>query len=68
MNYEFNLLHDIGVVAKRVDAAAAETAAHEGDDNTPLGPTGRGANKHLTTGLVNLLTLTIFIIFIKFVK
>ena len=31
MNYEFNLLHHVGVVAKRVCAAAA----HEGDDNTP---------------------------------
>ena len=37
--YEFNLLHHVGVVAKRVCAAAA---AHEGDDNTPSGPTGRG--------------------------
>ena len=34
--YEFNLLHHVGVVAKRVRAAAA---AHEGDDNTPSGPT-----------------------------
>ena len=43
MNYEFNLLHHVGVVAKRVcAAAAAETAAREWDDNTPLGPTGRG--------------------------
>ena len=48
MNYEFNLLHHVGVVAKRVCAAAAaaetaaETAAHEGDDNTPSGLTGRG--------------------------
>ena len=42
MNYEFNLLHHVGVVAKRVRAAAAETAAHEGDDNTPSGLTGRG--------------------------
>ena len=44
MNYEFNLLHHVGVVAKRVRApAAADTAAaHEGDDNTPSGPTGRG--------------------------
>ena len=33
MNYEFNLLHHVGEVAKRV-CAAAETAAHEGDDNT----------------------------------
>ena len=29
MNYEFNLLHHVGLVAKRVcAAAAAETAAH----------------------------------------
>ena len=43
MNYEFNLLHHAGVVAKRLRAAAVETAAggHEGDDNTPSGPTGR---------------------------
>ena len=39
MNYEFNLLHHGGVVTKRVRATAA---AHEGDDNTPSGPTGRG--------------------------
>ena len=41
MNYEFNLLHHGGVVARRVRAAvvaAAETAAHYGDDNTPSGP------------------------------
>ena len=37
MNYEFNLLHHVGVVAKRVQAAVA-VAAHEGDDNTPSGP------------------------------
>ena len=37
MNYEFNLLHHVAVVAKRMRAAAAETA-HEGDDNTPSGP------------------------------
>ena len=43
MNYEFNLLHHVGVAAKRARAAAAaETAAHAGDDNTPSGPTGRG--------------------------
>ena len=43
MNYEFNLLNHVSVVAKRVcAAAAAEKAAHEGDDNTPSGPTGRG--------------------------
>ena len=51
MNYEFNLLHHAGVVAKRVRAAAAETAAktaaHEGDDNTPSGPTGQGVKKQL---------------------
>ena len=43
MNYEFRLLHHVGVVAKRqCAAAAAETVAHKGDDNIPLGPTGRG--------------------------
>ena len=35
VNFEFDLLHHVGVVAKRV-CAAAETA-HEGDDNTPRG-------------------------------
>ena len=30
MNYEFNLLHNVGVVAKIVCAVA-----HEGEDNTP---------------------------------
>ena len=40
MNYEFNLLHHVGVVAKRV-GAAAETESHE-DDNTTSGLTGRG--------------------------
>ena len=38
MNDEFNLLHHVGVVVKKVRAAAA----HEGDDNTPSDPTGRG--------------------------
>ena len=47
MNYESNLLHHTGVIAKRVCAAAAETAAHEGDDNTPSGPTGRGVKTHI---------------------
>ena len=43
MNYEFNLLHHVGVVAKRVRAAAAAAeTAHEGDDTTPSGPAGRG--------------------------
>ena len=46
MNYEFNLLHHVGVVAKRVCAAAA-AAAHEGDDNTHSGPTGRGVKTPL---------------------
>ena len=32
MHYELNLLHHVGVVAKRVRAAAAAAAAHEGDD------------------------------------
>ena len=49
MNYEFNLLHHVGVVAKRVCAAAAETAP-EGDDNTSSGPTGRGAGRGVTRG------------------
>ena len=39
INFEFNLLRHVGVVAKRW-RAAAETA-HEGD-NTPSGPTGLG--------------------------
>ena len=38
MNYEFNLLHHVGVVAKRL-RAAAET--HEGDNNTSSGQTDR---------------------------
>ena len=42
MNYEFNLLHHVGVVAKRVCAAAAETAAHEGDDYTPSAQQAEG--------------------------
>ena len=48
MNYELNMLHHVGVVAKRVRAAAAETA-HEGDDNTPSGPTGRGLKNPLVS-------------------
>ena len=40
MNYEFNLLHHVDVVDKRLHVAAA--AAHKGGDNTPSGPTGRG--------------------------
>ena len=43
MNYDFNLLHHVGVVAKRVCEAAA--AAHEGDDNTPSSRTGQGVKK-----------------------
>ena len=41
MNYVFKMLHHVDVVAKRLHATA-ETAVHEGDDNTHLGPTGRG--------------------------
>ena len=37
MNYEFNQLHHVGVVAKRVRVSVA----HEGDDNTPSGPRGK---------------------------
>ena len=44
MNYEINLLNHVGVVAKRVCAAAAENAVHEGDDNTPSGQRPRGKN------------------------
>ena len=51
MNYGFNLLHHVGVVAKRVCAAAAETAgetaAHKGDDNTLFGPKGPRGKKPL---------------------
>ena len=39
MNYEFNLLHHVGVVAKRLRAAAA----HKGDDITS---SGRGVKTH----------------------
>ena len=44
--YEFNLLHHVDVVDKRLRAAAEETAvaeetAHEGDYNTPSGPRGK---------------------------
>ena len=48
MNYKFNLLHHVGVVAKRrakrraAVAETAVTAVHEGDDNTPSSSTGRG--------------------------
>ena len=38
MNYEFNMLHHVGVVAKECAAATA----HEGDDNTPSGPMAEG--------------------------
>ena len=41
MNYEFNLLHHVGEVAKRV-RAAAEMAAYEGDDNTPWAQRAEG--------------------------
>ena len=44
MNYEFNLLNHVGVVAKKMCAAAVETAAHGGDDNTP---SGRGVKTHV---------------------
>ena len=44
MNYEFNLLHHVGVVAKRVRAAVA-AAVHEGDNNTASGPVGQGIKK-----------------------
>ena len=45
MSYEFNMLHHVGVVAKRLRAAetGTKTAPHEREDNTPSGPAGRGA-------------------------
>ena len=39
MNYEINLLHHVGVVAKRLCVLETAAAAHEGDDNTPSGST-----------------------------
>ena len=46
-----NMLHHFGVVAKWL-CAAAETAAHEGDDNTstPLGQTEGGIKMILYYG------------------
>ena len=46
MSYEFNLLHYVGGVAKRLSTAAAETeAAHKYPfSTTPSGPTGKGVN------------------------
>ena len=35
------MLHYVGLVAKRL-RAAEPAAAHQGDNNTPSGPTGRG--------------------------
>ena len=58
MNYEFNLLHHVDVVAKRVGAAAA--AAHEGDNNTPSGPTGPGVKNEK----VNLENVYLYLTFI----
>ena len=49
MNYEFNLFHHVGVVAKRLCAAAA---VQEGVDNAPSGPTWGKKQigvKHLNT-------------------
>ena len=39
MSYEINLLHHVGVVAKKLRAAETAAAAHKGDDKTPSGPT-----------------------------
>ena len=44
MNYEFNLLHHVGVVAKGVRAAAAETAAHGGVKTTTVALSGVRVN------------------------
>ena len=53
INYEFILLHHVGVVAKKVCAAAAETV-HEGDDNTPSGPMGRGVKINTGCSLLSV--------------
>ena len=43
MKYEFILLHQVGVVAKKRRTAAAETVgAHERDDNTPSAQRAEG--------------------------
>ena len=52
MNYEFNLLHHVSVVAKRL-CAAAETA-HKGDDTTPSGP---GVKNSLNIQLIHVIDL-----------
>ena len=42
MNYEFNLLHHVGVVARRVREAAADTAAaHDSRGRQYPGPRGK---------------------------
>ena len=47
MNYEFNMLHHVGVVAKS-ECAAEEEMAHGGDDNIfHSGPTGRGVKSDI---------------------
>ena len=46
--YELNLLHHVGVVAKRLCAAAERVAAHEGLRQYPFGPNGpRGKHQPL---------------------
>ena len=57
-NYEFNLWHHVGMVAKGL-RVAAETAAHEGDDITFSVATGRGVK---TTVITYELTKTVFFI------
>ena len=47
MNYEFNLLHRGGVVAKRLHAAADTAVRHEGEDITLSGPIDRRAKNSL---------------------
>ena len=43
MNFEYNRLHQAGVVAKRLRATAAETAAHEGGGGTTIPPRAQRA-------------------------
>ena len=42
MNYEFNLLHHVGVLAKRLRAAAAETAGTKGTTIPLLAQAAKG--------------------------
>ena len=64
MSYEFNLLHHVGVVARRV--RAAETAAQEGDDIIPLGPMGRGEKLQMEAARIHVLVQCVKQVLIKY--